>query len=99
MLDMLHLIDDEEFKLVLRRIHEKLEAGGTLLIRATIPSERKVPWKRWIEAAHLKIIGMGKRFRPENEIAWFMAAVGFDVNIHASLTANVEEKWFVGKKS
>ena len=99
MLDMLHLIDDEEFKLVLRRIHEKLEAGGTLLIRATIPSERKVPWKRWIEAAHLKIIGMGKRFRPENEIACFMAAAGFDVNVHASSAANVEEKWFVGKKS
>jgi len=99
MLDMLHLIDDEEFKLVLRRIHEKLGAGGTLLIRATIPSKRKVPWKRWIEAAHLKIIGMGKRFRPENEIACFMAAAGFDVNVHASLTANVEEKWFVGKKS
>jgi hypothetical protein len=99
MLDMLHLIDNEELKLVLHRIYEKLETGGTLLIRATIPSERKVPWKRWIEAARLKMAGMGKRFRPETEIAGFMTASGFDVKVHASSVSGGEEKWFVGKKT
>ncbi len=41
-LDMIHLVSDEEANLALRRIHEKLEAGGTLLVRATVPSERKI---------------------------------------------------------
>jgi predicted exporter/SAM-dependent methyltransferase len=99
MLDMLHLINDEELQLVLKRIYDKLEAGGTLLIRATIPSDKKVPWKRWIEATRLKLTGMRRRFRQEKEIAGFMTASGFSVEVFASPTAGVEEKWFVGKKS
>ena len=98
MLDMLHLISDDELRLVMRRIYDKLEVGGTLLIRATIPSGRKVPWKRWMEAARLKLTGMQERFRQEKEIAGFMAASGFSVVVSASPTVGVEEKWFVGKK-
>ena len=99
MLDMLHLISDEELQIVLQRIYEKLEAGGTLLIRATIPSDKKIPWKRWIETARLKLTNTPKRFRKEKEIAAFMAKAGFVVNVFASLEAAVEEKWFVGKKT
>jgi len=98
MLDMLHLIDDAELELVLRRIYDKLEDSGTLVIRATVPSERKVPWKRWIEAAHLKMTGMPERFRSRDAIAGFLSAAGFAVGVHASCEALVEEKWFVGKK-
>ena len=99
MLDMLHLISDEELRLVLQRIYEKLETGGVLLIRATIPSSRKVPWKRWVEATRLKISGMQERFRPEKEIKGFVAASGLSVEVFASPKPGVEEKWFVGKKS
>jgi SAM-dependent methyltransferase len=98
MLDMLHLIDDEDLQTVLRRIYEKLEAGGTLLIRATVHSGRKAPWKRWIESNRLKLAGMPERFRREEEIAGFLTASGFSVEVWASPTAGVEEKWFVGKK-
>jgi SAM-dependent methyltransferase len=97
MLDMLHLIDDAELQLVLRRIFQKLSPGGRLVIRATVPSDRKVPWKRWIEATRLKLTGMQERFRKENEIAGFMTAAGFAVVVSASPIAAVEEKWFVGK--
>ncbi len=98
MLDMLHLISDEIVQIVFRRIYDKLEVGGTLLIRATIPSERQVPWKRWIEAVRISMAGMEERFRPEAEITGFMTAAGFDVAVHASPTNGIEEKWFVGKK-
>ena len=98
MLDMLHLINDEELQLVLKRIYEKLETGGTLLIRATIPSNKKVPWKRWMETARLKLTAMHEHFRRENEIVGFLNASGFYVEVFASPTADVEEKWFVGKK-
>jgi len=98
MLDMLHYINDEELQLVLQRIYEKLETGGTLLIRATVPSDRKVPWKRWIETVRLKITKIPQYFRQEKEIAGFMSAAGFTTAVHVSPTAGVEEKWFVGKK-
>jgi hypothetical protein len=92
------LIDDEELQLVFQRIYGKLEAGGTLLIRATIPSARTMPWKRWIEAIRLKMTGMPERFRLEQEIADAMIKAGFAASVFASATAGVEEKWFVGKK-
>jgi uncharacterized protein len=98
MLDMLHLITNEELQRVLQRIYEKLETGGTLLIRATVPSERKVPWKRWIEATRLKMTGMRERFRKAEEITGFMSATGFTVRVHVSPTTGVEEEWFVGRK-
>ena len=98
MLDMLHLITDDELRLVLQRIYEKLETGGTLLIRATIPSNKKVPWKRWMEAVRLKLTGMQERFRQEKEIADTVITAGFSIEVFASPTTGVEEKWFVGKK-
>jgi len=98
MLDMLHLINDEELRLVLRRIYEKLETGGKLLIRATIPSGKRIPWKRWIEETRIKLTGMQECFRQEKEIAGFMSASGFSVEVFASPTTGVEEKWFMGKK-
>lgn len=98
MLDMLHYMEDEELRLVLRRIYDKLEFGGILLIRATVPSDRKVPWKRWIEMLHLRMIKTQQRFRREEDIAGCLKGAGFDVRVHASPTPGVEEKWFVGKK-
>ena len=54
MLDMLHLIYDKEVQIAFQRIYEKLSADGTLLVRATIPSDKRNPWKRWIETVQIK---------------------------------------------
>ncbi len=98
MLDMFHLISDEEAKLALRRIHEKLEAGGTLLIRATVPSERKIPWKRWIEVLRLRFVRMPECFRARQELIKLIADAGFKVEVFDAAVVQSEEKWFVGKK-
>ena len=98
MLDMLHLIDDRELQLVFQRIYDKLVPDGALVIRATVPSAGKVPWKRWMETARLKWAGMPERFRGAGEIAGFMEAAGFASAVHASPVPGVEEKWFIGKK-
>ncbi len=98
MLDMLHYLDDDALRLVYRRIYERLAPGGALVIRATVPSERKFPWKRWMEEARLKITGTPRRFRREEAVAGFLAAAGFDASVHASPVSGVEEKWFIGRK-
>ena len=98
MLDMLHLISDKEVQIAFQRIYEKLSPEGTLLVRATIPSDKRNPWKRWIETARLKIVRAPNRFRGEKEIVDFMTKAGFAVSVSASDTKGVEEKWFVGKK-
>jgi predicted exporter/ubiquinone/menaquinone biosynthesis C-methylase UbiE len=99
MLDMLHLINDEELRLALQRIYRELEAGGTLLIRATIPTDKSVPWKRWVEQVRVKIFDIQVRFRDEKELVDFMEKAGFATSVSASGTAGSEEKWFVGKKA
>jgi predicted exporter len=99
MLDMIHLISDEEVRLILRRIYDKLDSGGTLLIRATVPSGRKVPWKRWVESTRLRMAGMQERFRRSDEMIGLMSAAGFRVTVSDSPTAGVEEKWFQGSKA
>lgn len=98
MLDMLHLISNEELKLVLERIYQKLASDGTLLIRATVPSDKKVPWKRWIESIRLKLTKTPERFRKETEIFNYMTGAGFAVKVHDSVKASIKEKWLVGKK-
>ncbi|MCX5849376.1 MAG: MMPL family transporter [Deltaproteobacteria bacterium] len=98
MLDMLHLINDKEVQIVFQRIYEKLETGGTLLVRATIPSDKINPWKRWIETARLKITKAPNRFRSELEIVDFMKRAKFNVQVFSSDFKGTEEKWFVGKK-
>jgi len=42
--------------------------------------------------------GMPNRFRSETEIADFMKQAGFAVQVFASDTRSIEEKWFAGKK-
>lgn len=98
MLDMLHFISDKELPTAFRRIYGKLSSEGTLLVRATIPSGEKNPWKRWIETHRFKIVWAPNRFRGEREIVAIMSAAGFDVVVNASSTNRVEEKWFVGRK-
>jgi predicted exporter/predicted O-methyltransferase YrrM len=98
MLDMLHLISDKEVQIVFQRIYEKLSADGTLVVRATIPSDKPNPWKRWIEIVRLKITRAPNRFRAELEIVEFMGKAGFAVSVSSSDSKGIEEKWFVGKK-
>ncbi|MFO7568153.1 MAG: methyltransferase domain-containing protein, partial [Smithellaceae bacterium] len=98
MLDMIHLISDDEVRLVLRRIYDKLETGGTLLIRATVPSGRRVPWKRWFEATRVKLAGLHERFRKAEDIAGLMTEAGFKTTVSGSPTPGVEEQWFQGRK-
>jgi uncharacterized protein len=98
MLDMLHLISDQDVQIAFQRIHAKLSEDGTLLVRATIPSNKRNPWKRWVETVRLRITDMPNRFRSEKEIVDFMEEAGFAVSVFASDTEGIEEKWFAGKK-
>ncbi|MGB5217454.1 MAG: MMPL family transporter [Smithella sp.] len=98
MLDMMHFLDDQQAAIAFGRIYDKLTPDGTLVLRATIPSDKRNPWKRWIEVIRLTFTRTPNRFRPEQEIVDFMKESGFTVGVFASDTKGIEEKWFVGKK-
>lgn len=98
MLDMFHYLDDRQAGIALRRIYGKLTPDGTLVLRATIPSGRPKPWKRWIEVIRLTATRTPNRFRPEQEIVDLMQKAGFSVEVFPSDSEGIEEAWFIGTK-
>jgi predicted exporter/SAM-dependent methyltransferase len=99
MLDMLHFLDDRQAGIALRRIYEKLTPDGTLVLRATIPSGKPKPWKRWIEMIRLSCARIANRFRSEEEIIGLMQNAGFAFRLFPSDSEGIEEMWFIGKKN
>jgi len=97
LIDMIHLITDEELRLTLTRIREKLTPDGMVIIRATIHRENTFPWKRWIEKTKIRMMKCLSCFRTEKEIRDILSASGFDV-IRTELSApGHEEIWFVAR--
>jgi predicted exporter len=95
MLDMIHLITDDEFMLTLQRLHGKLRPGGSLIIRATVPSGKRFPWKRWIEKTRIRVQKGIPHFRPEKEIVAIISRAGFSITNTEISAPGGEEWWFI----
>lgn len=94
MIDMIHYLKDDEFKLTLERLHIALKPGGILLIRGTIPSGRRFPWMRWIEAGRLKLFQIAHVYRTPEEIEQFLFHSGFREITRTKSGTDREEVWF-----
>jgi len=97
MLDMIHYLTDDEFKLTLKKLRESLRPEGRLVIRVTIPLNEPAPWYRQIEKIKLKIMGIKSYYRDADEIEKLVFQAGFKINkVHPS-GPNREEMWFVAR--
>jgi len=99
LLDMTHLLTDDEFNLTLKRLHGKLRPDASLIIRATIPSEKRFPWKRWIEMTRISMHKSIPHFRSEKDILSIISEAGFEINCQEISAPGGEEWWFVAKPS
>ncbi len=97
MLDILHYLSDAELARTLAAAFSCLKPGGSIVIRVTVPSSRKVPWERWLEQARLKIKGQRGYFRSSADIMQAVTAAGFTVTFTGASAPGREEVWFVGK--
>jgi SAM-dependent methyltransferase len=95
LLDVLHYLGDEELRQVLAGVRERLEPGGILLIRDTVPSGKSLPWERWIEGWRLAHRGVGARFRCVGELGAALGRAGYRVTIET--TPGREETWFIAR--
>ena len=93
LLDMIHLLTDDEFRLTLLRLHGQLRPGGSLIIRATVPSGKRFPWKRWIETSRIGMQKSTSRLRPQQDIMTIIAETGFEI-IGMELSSPGEEEWW-----
>ncbi len=97
LLDVIHLLTDAELSLTLQRLHGKLHPGAALVIRATVPSGKRFPWKRWIETKRITMQKGMPHFRSRNDILTFIAKTGFEITCTEISAPGEEEWWFVAR--
>lgn len=99
LLDMIHLLTDAELRLTLQRLHGKLHPGGSLIIRTTVPSGKRFPWKRWIETKRIAMQKGIPHFRSRKGILTIIAETGFETTRMEISAPGEEEWWFVARVS
>jgi predicted exporter/precorrin-6B methylase 2 len=92
-LDMIHILTDDELMLTLQRLRGKLRPGGTLIIRTTVPSDTRSSWRRWIETMRIRMQKCIPHYRTKEDVMAMIAKAGFDVT-HTEISAPGEEEWW-----
>jgi predicted exporter len=95
LLDIIHLLNDDELGLTLERLHRKLRPGGSLIIRATVPSGKRFPWKRWIETTRIRMQKDIPHYRSKEAILAILSKAGFNIACTEISAPGEEERWFV----
>jgi SAM-dependent methyltransferase len=98
MLDMMHLLDDDALRLTLQRTEERLEPGGRLILRATIPSRKRLSWLRRLEEWRLQAVRATPHYRTVEAISTLLTGAGLTVTCVEAAAADREEMWFVAEK-
>jgi len=93
MIDMIHLLTDDELFLTLQRVHGKLRPGGSLIVRTTVPSDTRFSWKRWIETKRIRMRNFVSHYRTKEDVLAIIAKAGFEV-AHTEISAPGEEEWW-----
>ncbi len=99
LLDMIHLISDDELRLTLRRLYDKIVPGGKLILRATVPFRKPVPWLRRIEEWRMKALHLTSHFRSDEEVTALLSEAGFMVELSEPTALGREETWFICRRS
>ncbi|HEX9909387.1 MAG TPA: methyltransferase domain-containing protein, partial [Desulfatiglandales bacterium] len=99
MLDMIHLVSDDELRLTLQRLYDKIVLEGKLILRTTVPSRKRVPWLRRIEEWRLKALHRTSYFRSSEEVTALLSEAGFMVELKEPTALDREETWFICRRA
>ena len=99
MLDMIHLISDDELKHTLQQLYDKIVPEGKLILRTTVPSRKPVPWLRRIEECRLKALHLTSHFRTSEEVTALLSEANFMVEIEEPNALDREETWFICRRA
>ena len=67
MLDMIHFLDDDQFRLTLIRLSVIIGQKGRLIIRATLPPAYPFPWVWWMENLKNRAAGIQCHYRIDSQ--------------------------------
>jgi len=97
MLDMMHLISDDDAIRTLQRLRQRLAPEGRLVVRVTVPSGKRISWLRRIEMGRLDALKRTPRYRSVAQMKALLSETGFSVERIEPDAAGREEMWFVGR--
>jgi len=97
-LDVIHLLDDGELRLLMERVNSALDAEGTVVLRVTVPSGKSCPWERRLEEWRLKLQGKKPLFRNTDSLKRIFRGAGFRSVLCEPSAPGREETWFILKK-
>jgi SAM-dependent methyltransferase len=97
-LDVIHMLDDDQLRETLAILHDKLLAGGRLVIRATTPAGGWRLWMWRIEELRLKRHRLSPRYRSRDLLATMIRAAGFEIVTVEPAAPLGEEIWFVADR-
>ncbi|MFH1135814.1 MAG: methyltransferase domain-containing protein [Pseudomonadota bacterium] len=97
MLDMVHYLDDDQLRLVLARLGERIKPGGKLIIRATLPTGGRQRWQRWLELLKIKKAGQRAFYRDREVLEKVLFESGFELELVEPAAPGREETWFIAR--
>lgn len=98
LLDMIHYLTDDELKLTLERIHNKLIPASRLLIRTAIPPEKIGSWLWYLENMKLKIRKISYYYRSIDQMRQLLEDTGFKIEQISKSGNKGESYWFIGSR-
>ena len=94
-LDVVHMLSDEELMKTLEILNAKLLPDGRLIIRVTIPADGSRPWMGRLEELRLKSHRLKSHYRAVAGLDALIVAAGFHVEEIQRDGPGSEEFWFV----
>ena len=97
MLDIIHFLDDDALRHILKKLHGALRKEGVLLIRAIIPPIGR-PSRLWrIQSVYWRFTATRTFYRTTEEIREYLIREGFYLLRVSPSGGNEELVWFVAK--
>lgn len=96
-LDVVHMLSDDDLRLTLKRLSEKIRSDAILVMRTALPSGERVPWLRRIETARVRLSRGAARFRTREEILTILSESGFEVIATERSSPDREDTWFIAE--
>jgi hypothetical protein len=98
MIDMAHFLSDEELVATLAGLRTRLRSGGRLVLRASVPPTRRLPWAFMFQNALLRLKSVPAYYRPAERLREMLAAAGFETEGPLPSGSDGELAWLLGVK-
>jgi predicted exporter/trans-aconitate methyltransferase len=97
LLDMAHYLSTDELIRMLAGLRSRLNDGGTLVMRVTVPTRKGFPWERLLERLRVRVLGIAAHFRSPAQVKDLLRQCGFSVELVEPTSRGREETWFIAR--